>query len=221
VPQAHIGLAMCAVFEVYMGWAENPEQRLAEARSCATQAIRLDRGDAWAHMALGLIGMQTDAVEDAVRHLKDAIQLNPSLALAHGYLATALVFAGHAREAHDLLRLAMRLSPRDAFLVYWLDSMSMVHLMEGRLGEAEHWAERAVRENAGWPGGFRMLAITCGLAGRTREANEALQSMLRLQPNMSQAYLSRILPFRNRSHFETYMEGLRKAGWSAPDTPSS
>jgi adenylate cyclase len=221
VPQAHIGLAMCATFDVYMGWTDDPERRLVEAQSYATEAVRLDRNDAWAHMALGIVGMQTNSVEDAVRHLKHAIHLNPSLALAYGFLATAMVFAGHAHEAHDLLRLATRLSPRDAFLVYWLDSMSMVHLMEGRLSEAEHWAERAVRESPGWPGGHRMLAIIRGLEGRTQPANEALQAMLRLQPNISEAYLARILPFRDPAHFETCLEGLRRAGWrSSGVTPT-
>lgn len=217
VQQAYVALAMAAVLDVYMGWAENAVDRLKAAREAAINAMRLDCEDAWAQMALGLVCMQTDAVDDAIGLLRTSIELNPSLSLAYGFLANAMIFDGQLSEAESLLRFAMRLSPSDPMLMYWQDGLAMVHHLAGRNAAALHWARLATQQGPYWPGAFRTLAIIQGLNGDSEAAARALARMLELQPNTSLNYLRRIWPFRDRNYFETNLRGLRAAGWHADD----
>jgi adenylate cyclase len=214
ISQAHAGLALAAIQQVYMGWADDPQRQLETAHAAATHAIRLDRADAWAHVALGNVYMQTNEVEQAIAMLRTAIRLNPSLALAYGFLAHAMIFAGRLSEAQTLLRLAIRLSPRDFLLAYWLDGLSMVHLMGERFHDAVYWAQRTTQENPHWPGGFRVLAIVHAHLGDREAARKALTRMLELQPNFSLDYIRRIWPFHDPAFFEANMKGLRAAGWT-------
>jgi class 3 adenylate cyclase/tetratricopeptide (TPR) repeat protein len=212
--QAHTGIALAAILEVYMGWTQDPESRLKTAGEAAILAIRLDGADAWAYMALGNVYLQSHDVDQAIAMFKSAIRLNPSLALAYGFMAHAMIFTDKISEAQSLLRLAMRLSPRDLLLAYWLDGMAMAHLLSGRLDDALYWAQRTTQENAQWPGGFRVLAIVQARLNHLTAAREALERMLQLQPNFSLAYMRRIWPFRNAAHFESSIAGLRAAGWT-------
>ncbi|HEY2068846.1 MAG TPA: adenylate/guanylate cyclase domain-containing protein [Rhizomicrobium sp.] len=214
ISQAHSGVALASIIETYMGWAADPLATLKIARDSAAHAIRLDRTDAWAHMALGIVTLQTNEVETSVGLFRAAIKLNPSLAMAYGFLAHAMIFEGRLSEALTLLRMAMRLSPHDPVMYYWLDGMAMADLMSGRFAEALHWARRATQENPAWPGGFRVLAVAHAHLGNREAAAESLARMLELQPNFSLDYIRRIWPFRDAALFDTNLEGLRLAGWN-------
>jgi adenylate cyclase len=214
--QAHLWLAIAAAFRIYMGWSERPTADLVEAREQATRAVMLDRNDPWAHMALGIVGLQAGVSNDmTIAHLRRALQLNPSLALAYGFLANALNHEGQPAAAADALRIAMRLSPKDIFLFYWLDTFALSHLIAGRWAEAAHFAERTTSEAPRWPGGHRMLAVACAYLGETNKARCALDAMLNLSPVMSRAYISHIMPFKNREHLDMIVRGLELAGWNA------
>lgn len=212
--QAHLWLAIAAAFRIYMGWSTQPNDDLAEARELATRAVMLDRNEPWAHMALGVVGLQAGAGNDmTISHLRRALQLNPSLALAYGFLANALNHEGQPDAAADALRIALRLSPKDIFLFYWLDAFALSHLIAGRWAEAAHFAERTTNEAPRWPGGYRMLAVASAYMGDTDRARRALGTMLDLSPAMSRAYLSHIMPFRQRENFDMIVRGLELAGW--------
>lgn len=212
--QAHMGLAMANVLAVYMGWTAGMDQALEEAEREARLAISLDAGDAWGHLALGFVCLQTRRLDEAIAGLRRALDLNPSFAMAYGCLAQALIFAGEPAEAAPLLRTAMRISPRDPFMVYWEVAMAMVHFMEARYDDGADWARRAVRERGWWPGGHRLLAICLALGGKMAEARQALEQMLKLQPEFSRVYLQHLLPFRRPEDFDRYVAGLRAAGWT-------
>jgi tetratricopeptide (TPR) repeat protein len=213
IAQPHLGLAMAALFRVYMGWSTTPEKDIIEARKCAARAIELDREDAWAHMALGIVGLQMHTVPEAMSHLKHALQLNPSLALAYGFLGNALIFDGHHDAGAEALQIALRLSPRDLFLFYWYDALAMSHILEGRFEDAVRFGVLATKDNPKWPGGFRMLAVAHGLMGDTTSARAALNEMLQLQHGFGADYLARIFPFRLQNDFDRILAGLRRAGW--------
>jgi len=61
--------------------------------------VVLDAEDAGAHCTLGRAYYMRRAHDAAFRELKTALELNPSLALAHYGLGATLVFAGRAEES--------------------------------------------------------------------------------------------------------------------------
>jgi adenylate cyclase len=218
ISQAHAGLAIAATLEIYMGWTHDPAASIKTAYEAASRAVTLDRADAWAHMALGVVNLQMNKAGEAVTNLKTAVRLNPSLSVAYGFLAHAMIFGAHLDEAETLLRLALRLSPRDLMLAYWLDGLSMVHLTADRYDDAIHWAQRAVQENARWPGGWRVLAMAHAHLDHSGAAAEALTQMLKLQPNFSLDYARRVWPFQDESRFIANIAALQKAGWTGGES---
>jgi hypothetical protein len=52
------------------------------------------------------------------------------------------------------------------------------------------------------------------MCGQTDVAQQALQDLSRVQPNISLAWLKSNLPIRDGTELEHYIEGFRKAGLS-------
>ena len=65
--------------------------------------------------------------------------------------------------------------------------------------------------NAIWPMAM-FLATSLGYLGRTDDANEAIQSLLRLNPNFDEARVRASFPFANVEFQDRIFDGLRKAG---------
>ena len=100
-------------FEVVYGFAESNEANREKAIEPARRAVTLDAEDAGAHCTLGRIRYLRREYPPAISELKTALELNPSLALAHYGLGAALVFSGKAADAVPHLESAIRLSPHD------------------------------------------------------------------------------------------------------------
>jgi adenylate cyclase len=90
-----------------------PIEGRRKAEEGARQALALDENLAEAHAALGSAYAQFDPTDFSLgdRELRRAIQLSPSLAIAHQYLGFSLVRQGRLDEALDELLKARELDP--------------------------------------------------------------------------------------------------------------
>ena len=77
---------------------------------------------------------------------------------------------------------------------------------------ASDWAHRAVQHNPNYLPGWTALASSAALLGRDAEAKAAAETLLGLDPQFSISRLIRRYPIAMRDKFETYYEGLRRAG---------
>jgi TolB-like protein/Flp pilus assembly protein TadD len=205
-------LAFTHLMQVQFGWSESADNSIQEAAKAAENAVAIDDRDAWAHTALGLVDLISRRHDDAIRRLKRAVQLNPSLANAYGALGQALTLAGECAEAVEQINKAIRLSPRDPFLVYWFAHISMAAFAEERYDVAYQWGAKVLQENPSFPGGHRLMAAIYGQLGRIAEAQAALKELLLLMPGMTMDDVRKQVPFKDPSHMERYLDGLRKAG---------
>ena len=80
---AHSMLAFALFASSYVGWIPPDTDRELAAR-LARRAAELDDSDPWAHMALGYFEFTGRNTEEAVRHFKAALDLNPNFAAAEG-----------------------------------------------------------------------------------------------------------------------------------------
>jgi Tfp pilus assembly protein PilF len=172
--QAHLALAYCYLYR----------QDCVQAKRHVERAVRFNPsdGDALAHAAyiFALVG----EAEKGVQYGKAALRLNPHhpdwyLAL----LATALYTLRDYPEA-----LAARLRAPDVFIDSGFFTAAVFAQM-GRIGEAKHWAARALTKLSGTPGGARAIA------------EDRVVSLL-LDNN----------PFCRPEDREHFAEGMRKAG---------
>jgi adenylate cyclase len=209
------GLTHALYYSFMHGYAEDPAATLAEAYDAGRQAITSDERDADAHFALGRILYLRHDLDDSIAELEEAIAQNPSFAHAHFGLGTALIFAGEFERAIECCDRAARLSPNDPLLWLAQTLMGTSLLCARRYEDAEQALRQATRHpNAAWTT-WLFLASVLGHLGETARAGSALAEVLGSKPDLDAEHLRRILPFRDSAHYDTVIDGLRKAGFTA------
>ncbi len=100
-----------------LGQALAARKQLTEAVDCYRRAIAIRQDDAEAHckLAAALFG-QGRSIEDALRHCREALRLDPRLAEAHTNLGRILHALGQTQEGIEALWRAVRLAPDNAVL---------------------------------------------------------------------------------------------------------
>jgi len=83
----------------------------AHALPLYERAWQMDRTQAPVTAALGAYAMQRGHVDEAIRFWKQALDISPALLLVRTNLAAALVRAGQAGRARDVLRRALDFNP--------------------------------------------------------------------------------------------------------------
>jgi serine/threonine protein kinase/tetratricopeptide (TPR) repeat protein len=101
------------------------------------EAIRLKKGDAWAHNDLGVALWRKGRQDEAIASFREAIRLDKDLAVAHGNLGNILKGQGKFREAAEELRLGHELgSPQENRhypLRQWLREAEKLAALDARL----------------------------------------------------------------------------------------
>jgi len=90
--------------------------------------------------------------------------------------------------------------------------MSFALFIAGRYQEAFECTEKALRENSGVPGIYRLRAACLSQLDRVDEAKTALADFLRLVPDANVASTKAQIPLKRPADLERYVEALRRAG---------
>ena len=125
----------------------------------------------------------------------------------------ALTLAGRLDDAKAALSQSERLSPRDPIL--W--ASTVVHALACVLSrdyeESLHWARKTIqnpRSSGYWP--HAALAAALAHLDQMDEARAAVAAALEAMPDLSLAYLAKILPTKEPTGLDPYLDGLREAG---------
>ncbi len=211
---AQSGLTHALYFSFMHGYAEDRPAALAEAYDAGRQAVSADERDADAHFALGRILYLRQDLDDSVAEFEAAIAHNQNFAHAHMGLGTALLFTGLFSRSVESCDLAVRLSPYDPLLWLTLTVKGVALVCSEQYEEAAEATRQAMRSpNAAWTAPC-ILASALGHLGETARAEPALAHVQRVKPDLGTDHLRQIFPFRDRAHFDSIVDGLRKAGWS-------
>jgi adenylate cyclase len=198
-------------YEVVYGFARSNQENRERAIAPARRAVTLDAEDAGAHCTLGRIRYLRREYPPAISELKTALELNPSLALAHYGLGAALVFSGQPARAVPHLEAAIRLSPHDpnmgSFLVRIADARYFVGDYEGAI----IFALKALGQpNFQWSR-YAVLMGALGQLGRLDEARHYLDEVTRERPDFSIAFVRNTHLFGKQDIMDRFCDGLRKA----------
>ena len=205
-------LSYSLIAGVIFGWSSDPIGWLTEAKELAQRAASLDENDVWVQCALGLGQFTAKQPDKAIGHYRKAIELNPSFALGHGYLALQLAFAGEPDEAIDEAETAIRLSPRDPELFHFFVAIGIAHFVAGRYDEAVAWAEKSVRARPSIPGPLRLLTTSLAHLDRVDEAREVFKRVLEITPHVSATGIRSAIHFGKSEDLQRYIDGMCKAG---------
>ncbi len=201
--------AVCHAGLLTYHWCDDPQQSIRAAREAAETALTLADDDPWAHAAMGYSCSYAGDADGAVAAFERAIELNPSLTMAYQGLSVALS-AGRPDEAIRVMEKAIRLSPRDVQMHFFLHQLAVANLVAGRYQAAVDREVESLRLRGDQPHGYRVLAAAYGHLGRSREALDALATMERIAPSFSLDIFRRT---NSAALVELCTEGWRRAGW--------
>jgi tetratricopeptide (TPR) repeat protein len=209
---AYSATAEAYYYEVVYGFAESPDHNRARAIEFAQKAVLLDRDDAGAHCTLGRTRYLRREYAAAISELELALDLNPSLALAHYGLGAAFVFSGRPHKAFPYLESAIRLSPQDPNMGSYLVRLAEAKYLVGEDEAAVRLALRALAQPSFQWSRYAVLIAALGQLGRQDEAQRYLTEVIRARPKFSVAFVRNMHPFSQDMGADRYYEGLRKVG---------
>ena len=170
-PLAHAGLAIG--YGLYAHTPAPPPFVISRARTAAQKALELDDNIAEVYLALGMISAYRDwDIENAGKFYNRALELNPSLALAHGHHAFCLlIFAdedaalAEGKRAQELDPLVPIYPAWQGWTYYWLE----------RNDEAIKEALKSLELVPDFPIGLYVLGCAYAAKGMYDEAIEVQQ----------------------------------------------
>lgn len=203
----------CHCWRKINGWMTDHLREVAEGIRLARRAVELDKGDAVAlTRSAHALGHLAADLPGGIALLDKALVLNPNLAAAWFLGAFLRLWHGETEEAVEHFAHAMRLSPLDPELYKMQAGLAAAHLFMGHFDTASSWAEKALRELPSLLLAAAILAASHALAGRTADAQNAMDHLRQLDPHLRLSNLTDWLPIRRPENVITLVDGLRRAG---------
>ncbi len=191
---------------------QGDDEKLVEMERLARWAMHMDRMDARPHMLVGISLLMRRKAGQARSPLKEAIRLNPSLAIAHAAIGTAYILAGDGERAIPPLKTAMRLNPVDINCFHTLGELAIAHYMIGRLDESLDYSEQSLGLRPGyWYA--RLVRIAALVAdNKTNNAKAEVSELEHYNSHLSFDDV-RWLPFMDTNWTSRLIEALHFAGF--------
>src|SRR5450631_478253 len=209
---SHSMLAFALLVSRLLGWNVGEREPLVkQAAALAARAAELDDSDPWAHLALGYLAFTTRRTDSAEEEFQRALDLNPNFAAAHGYLGSALAFAGRSEQAIAHLEQAIRMSPQDPQNAIFNNGFAIANYLSGRFAEAVSFSRKALQQRDGWTGAHRIYVASLAQNGQIDEARAALARVKELQARLSITWIEQNVPY-TPDPMAKFIEGMRKAG---------
>ena len=188
--RAQLGLAGYHVAMAIQLFAPDPSVHLAKAEALLHALIERRPHLASAYTLVGLTHFARRRLPDAKRSFERAIELSPSHAPAYAQLGRILLRLGRAEEALAHIHYAIRLSPRDPHLAYWLAFVGAAELELERFDAAVTYFEQAGSLHPTQPRIALARAAAHALAGHLDTARMILRRLQREQPHLDHATLA-------------------------------
>ena len=208
-----------------------PETAWTEAViELAERAVELDQKDALAHSAVGKSRIVRREHQLAIPALETAVGLNPSLSDGHYALGTAFLCSGRVVDAVTHIQRAIRLSPHDPNMGFFLLRMAEAQLLLREYDRAIDWGRQAMDLGPAQWTHYSALLSALGHLDRIDEARALLGEIGNRWPDYTLAFVrdrhlftdqirldfvGETQLFTDQDGFAHYLDGLRKSGVSA------
>jgi TolB-like protein/class 3 adenylate cyclase len=158
---------------------------VASAEAAVSKVLSIAPDFALGHLVLGSLYAYSNRAEKGVAECERALMLDRNLAVAHNTIGFAKYASGRASETEAHILAAISLSPRDTLASFWLTTVGLAELSLGADEKAAAWLSRAVEANRNFPLSHFLVAAALRRLGREKEAHEAVQAGLLLEPTFS------------------------------------
>jgi TolB-like protein len=213
--EALVGVAVDDLSIGVAFFTDDRAARFAAAEAALTKALSLAPDLAWAHLALGVVHIQTNRATEGITECQQALALDRNLADAHVFIGWAKFLLGRGGETEAHINKALRLSPRDIGAFRWKLGVGVLKLHLGADAEAVAWIRRSIEANPNQPMAHFDLAASLARLGELKEARAATRDGLMLNPAFTVRRFRAYIPSDNPTFLagrERMYEGLRLAG---------
>jgi adenylate cyclase len=204
-------LAWCLIMAPAVG-ANMSGNTTGEALDLSRQAVEQDSGDDFAQAIYGqaLTLIVGDCAQGRL-HAEEAVRLNPSSAFAWSAMGFVGNLAGDFEAAIDSFQLALRLSPSDTFLYWWMTGLAAAQFALRRYEDAVASARSAVQRHPSFGSAHRLLAASLALAGKLDEARDVTRRRDRVQTTTLRE-IGALRLFRQDEVMNRYLAAQRLCG---------
>jgi adenylate cyclase len=200
-------------------YSNDREQRLHDAKALIDRALAIEPHHIVALKIHSAIFRAEGHFEDAIAASEMVIAQNPGEPWSYKEIGLSHLYLGRFEEALHWFKKADQIGPRDPSRWIWLGAMGRVHFFLGRNDEAIRLLRLSANANPRDARAYALLAAIYAVSGQNEDAASALDSCLRLRPDMTinrffadwSVALQATSPTYQRQH-ERFREGLRIAG---------
>jgi len=213
--QAAEPLAWLAFWHLLKGvqGQESIDEAATQMAVFAEAALALDSSHALAHTLLGhSLAMRSAGIDLALQHHQQALQHNPSFALAWSFQALAQAYANQPREACESARLGLALSPLDPWQYFLEAALAHALLANQQYSEALLHAQQSLRLCASHAPTLLYLAVAQVRLGQQTQAEASMQSLRLLWPHTTVGSFRTHYWGRGTPHAEDFAQALEQAG---------
>jgi TolB-like protein/DNA-binding SARP family transcriptional activator/Tfp pilus assembly protein PilF len=211
-PRALTGLGMYHVQMAVNLYASDPAPHLAKAEDILQRVIAEHPGVGGPYRLMGVLNIARGRAEIAAQWLQREIEINPSDAPSYAQLGRTMTMRGHPAEGIKYILYAMRLSPRDQAMAFWLGMAGLAELEQGHDDKAIAYLERQLALKPGHARAFIVLAAVHALSGNPDAARSRLDELRKALPHLSgEKLIERYFGDLEDDQLPRLREGLRLA----------
>ena len=218
--EALVGLARTCQYLVSNPWWGDPRAAAAASdlgREAVAIALALAPGHAFAKCTQGMLCSAAGQLEEAAHAFEQALAMDHSLGLAHGFAGYNAALLGRASETLPAIERAMRLDPTDRRHSIWFFFGGFAELLLGRVEPAVALLEKSLERNPSYGSAQLFLMAALSLLERPDDATRLAASFRDQYPEypanaFEQLWLSRSPSPTYRAQVHPLFEKIRSLG---------
>jgi TolB-like protein/Tfp pilus assembly protein PilF/DNA-binding SARP family transcriptional activator len=205
--RASVGLGLFHTHMALQMFAPEPAPHLARAEEILRPITERHPRFSEAHAGMGLIHAARGEMREAIAAFERAITLDPSNAPSHAQIGRALVRLGHPQMGLAHINYAMKLSPRDPVIGYWIAFAGYAELELGNFERAVEHLNRSHSMNPTQPRTLQVLIAANALAGNLGLARQQLALLQQQHPHLTHERLRKMYSHQSRTGTR-FQEGM-------------
>ena len=218
--EALVGLARTCQYLVSNPWWGDPRAAAAASdlgREAVAIALALAPGHAFAKCTQGMLCSAAGQLEEAAHAFDQALAMDHSLGLAHGFAGYNAALLGRTSETLPAIERAMRLDPTDRRHSIWFFFGGFAELLLGRVEAAVTLLEKSLERNPSYGSAQLFLMAALSLLQRPDAAARLAASFRGQYPEypanaFEQLWLSRSPSPTYRAQVQPLFEQIRSLG---------